>query len=626
MVSISEAFANAFQAYQVGNLFEAEWTCQQIVEQQPGYVPALHLLGAIAYQTGRLDTAIARYQQLLSVEPDHWEAQGNLAVALQDRGQWEESAHHFQRALALNPNHASAHYNFANLLRKQQDWEAAIAHYRQAIALNPSHARAHNNLGQALRQQGQLAAAEEQFRQALALEPENPELHNNLGNVLQEQGRVEAAIAQYQQSLMVKGDNPEVYFNLGNAMSALGQIEGAITYYASALQLGLERAEVHNNLGLMLQERRQLERAVDHFQRAVALNPDAPSLLTNLGIALYEQNDLEGAIAQYRRAIALDPDYIDAHLNLSFALLVEGNFPEGFAEYEWRFRVPEFQVPELPGDRWEGADLQGKTLLLYAEQGFGDAIQFIRYVPILAQRGASIIVACAPELHRLFAPIPGITQLIPKTGPFPPADFHLPLMSLPLILQSTLETLLHETPYLSPLTSLPSLLSPLPPACKIGITWAGAPSSNPHQFRSYRNKSASLPLFMALQSIPQVALYSLQVGSHASDVTQSGFEGVVQDLSPQLKDFADTAAAIAGMDLVISVDTAVAHLAGALGKPAWLLLPFACDWRWMRHREDSPWYPTMRLFRQDSPGDWAGVMAKVIAALKQDRDGKGEGI
>lgn len=630
MVSISEAFTSAFRAYQTGNLFEAEWTCQQIVDQQPDYVPALHLLGAVAQRTGRLESAIARYQQVISIAPDHFEAYGNLGVVLQDRGDEQKALFYFEQALRLKPDHAPTYYNLGNLLLRQKDLEGAIAHYQQALVLNPNHAKAHNNLGNAFREQKRLDEAIVHYQQAIELEPNNPQTYSNLGNVLQEQGKVEAAIAQYQQSLILQPEQAEVYFNLGNAMTAVGQFEAAATYYQSTLNLGLNTAEVHNNLGLVLQEQKQLAEAVDHFQQAIALKPDDPEFLNNLGCALYEQHDLAGAIVHQQQAIALKPDFAEAHLNLSFALLADGNFEQGFTEYEWRLRVPEFQLPDLPGDRWNGSDLQDKTLLLYAEQGFGDAMQLIRYIPLLAQQAAGLFVVSPPELIRLFSQISGITRLMTQDEPLPNADFHLPLMSLPLILQTTLETIPNHFPYLralsassppaspSPATLLPpDTRYPTPDTLNIGITWATTPLNTPRQLKAYRNKTASLPLLMALQSISGVTLHSLQVGPHATDIAQYGFESFVVDRSPELHDFADTAAVIAELDLVITVDTAVAHLAGAMGKPVWVLLPFACDWRWMLHRQDSPWYPTMRLFRQESPGDWAGVMAAVVEALRQ---------
>lgn len=631
MVAISEAMATALQAYRLGNLVQAEWLCSQVLEQQPRTIAALHLLGAIAAQTGRLESAINHYQTVITLDSNHFEAHSNLAVALQDQGEWNAAAAHFQRSLALNPSHAPTHFNAGNLALKQNQFEQAIAHYQQAIALKPNYAKAYNNLGHALREQGNLEAAIAQYRQAIALTPDDAQAHSNLGNALQAQGQFEAALTHYQNALALQPDNAEVHFNLGNAFRLMEQSEQAIAHYQQALTLKPHWAAAHNNSALCLQEQKQFEAAIAHFQQAVSLEPENADAHNNLGVAFYEMNQLEGAIAQCQQAIDLRPQFAEAHLNLSMALLAAGDYQRGLSEYEWRWEAQDLQRPSLPGAVWDGSALQGRTLLLYTEQGFGDAIQFIRYVPFLAEQMAGrgrIMVECPSELIRLFATVPAIAQLIPQGAPLPEFDVHLPLMSLPYVLNTSLATLPNQVPYLSvpdacrsPLAISINLKITSPAdslndrALKIGIVWASVSLNNSRQRKSYRNRTASLAVFMRELCPLHVELYSLQVGVHAADITKYGFQNRLHDLSPQLQNFADTAAAIDQLDLVISVDTAVAHLAGALAKPVWVVLPFAGDWRWLLHREDSPWYPTMRLFRQNTPGDWGGVMATVVQTL-----------
>ncbi|PSB23639.1 tetratricopeptide repeat protein [Stenomitos frigidus] len=638
MVAISEAMTTALQAYRLGNLVQAEWLCCQVLDQRPHYVPALHLLGAIALQTGRLQSAIAHYQTVITLDPTHAEAHGNLAVALQDCGNWDEAAQHFQRSLALKPNHAPTHFNAGNLALRQKCYEQAISHYQQAIALNPNYPRAYNNLGNALREQRKLEEAIVQYRQAIALAPSDPQAHNNLGNALQAQGQFEAAIAYYQNALALQPSNADVQFNIGNAFRLTEQFEAAIDHYQQALRLQPNWAAAHNNLALCLQEDKQFEAAIAHYQQAIELEPENAEAHNSLGVALYEWNDLQGAIAQCQRAIALKPQFAEAHLNLSLALLAAGDFQQGFVEYEWRWDAQDLQRRSLPGSVWDGSALNGRSLLLYTEQGFGDAIQFIRYVARLAERDAEparstaqnhIVVECPKELLCLFATIPGIAELIPQGSPLPEFDVHLPLMSLPYVLNESLATIPKQVPYVSVSEACRAhsdasnaITTPLaaPSAdrlLKVGIVWASVPLPHLKQRSSYRHRTASLTAFMQGLRSPNVELYSLQVGTHAADIAQFGFQPCLYDLSPQLQDFADTAAAIDQLDLVISVDTAVAHLAGALGKPVWVVLPFAADWRWLLHREDSPWYPTMRLFRQTAPGDWEGVMVKVRQALRE---------
>ncbi len=607
-------FTHALQAFRAGNWVEAEWICQEIVRAQPTSTPALNLLGALAFQTGRLESAIAYYRQVISLNPNHFEAHSNLAVALHRQGDWQTAIHHFQQSLALNPRHAPTHFNLGNLRLQQGEIEAAISHYQQAVQLDPGYVKAHHNLAHALRQQGQLDTAIAHYEQVITLAPTNASAYSDLGNILLEQGQVGAAIVQYQKSLLFEPTRGEVHFNLGNALITLNQLESAISAYDKALMYGLERAEVHNNLGLALRESGQGHLAIAHFQRAIALQPDDPQTYINLGTAFHELHDLEGAIAQYQHAFKLAPQVPEAHLNCSLALLTMGDFEQGFAEYEWRFHLPVFQIPKLPGSRWDGSDCRGKTLLLYAEQGFGDTIQFIRYAPLLAHMGARVTVVCRPELLRLLTTVPGITRLLSMDEGLPESDLHVPLMSLPLVLKHQLATLPNQVPYLMSL--MPTLAIPTTPKFKVGLVWASNALVNYRLIKSYwSRKSIPLQLFLPLQSVPEIEFYSLQLGGQATVLAESEFNQWIHDLTPLITDFADTAAIISCLDLVISVDTAVAHLAGAMGKPVWVLLPYAADWRWLLDREDSPWYPTMRLLRQDEPGNWAGVIDRVVAAL-----------
>lgn len=613
MLPISEAIAMALKAYHAGNWFEAEWLAQQVLEREPN-AQVFHLLGAIAQQTQRLDTAIGRYQQALQLNPHHFEAHNNLAVALQARGDQEGAAHHFQQSLALNPHHAPTHFNYGNLLRQQHALDAAIAQYQQALELQPSYAKAHNNLGLALSQRGDGPAAVAQYQQAVALDPTYAEAYSNLGSALQELGQYAAAIAAYERSLQLQPHNAEVYFNLGNAYRELNQWDTAIHYYQQAIEHQPQRAEFHTNLGWILQERQQIAAAVEQYQQAAALDPRNVEALTNLGIIRYEQRDLEGAIAAYEQAIQAQPDAAQTHLYLSMALLCQGNFTAGFAEYEWRWHCDEFQPRDLPGERWNGAPAIGQTLLLYTEQGLGDTIQFIRYLPRIAAMVGAIVVECRPELVRLLSAMPEISQVVQRGDPLPAFNLHLPLMSLPFVLGEQLATLPQECPYLrAPITmELPQRSRE---RLTVGLVWASGQPQHRQRWRWYQTRSMALSVCRDLFHVPEVQVYSLQVGDHAADIERFGLGDRLLDLSPHLQDLADTAAAIAQLDLVISVDTVVAHLAGALGKPVWTLLPYAADWRWLLDRTDSPWYPTMRLFRQDRPGGWTGVLHEVQQEL-----------
>lgn len=593
MVTISDAMTNAFQAYQTRNLLLAEQICRQVMAQKPTYIPALHLLGAIAQQTGRLDQAIACYRGILSLNPEHFEALTNLAIALQEQGELDLAQEYFHKALALNPDHARLHFNLGNLRVCQKDWKAAATHFRRAIALQPGYGAAHANLGQALHRQGQLIEAADHYRQVLVLQPEAADMHLTLGNLLEELNQVAAAVDHYERAL--------------------------------ALQPGW--AAVHNNLALALRRLGQPERAIDHLGQAIALQPDYAVAHNNLGVLLQEQNRATEAIHHCQQAIALQPDYAAAHLNLGFACLTAGEFRRGFAEHEYRCQMRHFELPATCQPLWDGGDIAGKTMLVLVEQGFGDAIQFIRYVLPLAQLGCQVIVACQPELIRLFQTLPGVSQVVNRDHPLPAVDVYTLSMSLPHLLGDRLsDPLWPRVPYLTPPavdSSLPRELTQLSPErLKVGLVWAsGLPRQSLElrrfelHIRSHDNRS--LPLAQLAQALPETtAPFSLQVGPQRSDLEATGLAHRILDLSPVLTDFAATAAAIAHLDLVISVDTCVVHLAGAMAKPAWLLLPFYADWRWLLERQDSPWYPTMRIFRQPQPGDWQSVLVQLSAALE----------
>ena len=418
----------------------------------------------------------------------------------------------------------------------------------------------------------------------------------------------EQAIRCYHQALSLNPQDYRIHNNLGVALRHQGQLSGAIAAYHCALMLHPGFADAHYNLGNAWREQGDLPASIYHYQRALALQPSAAAW-NNLGNSLKDWGAVEPAIAAYEQAIALEPDHASAHHNRGYVRLLQGDLAAGFADYEWRWRVANFKaMPEFGVPQWDGSPLDGKTILLHTEQGFGDAIQFCRYVPQVAALGGRVVVQCRAPLVRLLATVAGVAQVVERDRPLPPIDVHAPLMSLPHLLQTTLDTIPAQVPYLQAPPSHLRLKTSDRPA--VGLVWGGSPTH-------LNDAQRSLPVhhLRDLLDYP-LQLYSLQKGSRARHVTDLG--DTVVDLSNRLQDFADTAAAIAQLDVLITVDTAVAHLAGALGKPVWVLLSYAPDWRWMLARSDSPWYPSLRLFRQATAGDWAGVMGEVVRALEVD--------
>jgi Flp pilus assembly protein TadD len=462
-------------------------------------------------------------------------------------------------------------------------------------------------------QAGRLLEAEQIYRQILQQQPDRVEALQLLGTIAFQKGNFDEAIAYYRKSLTLNPNLAPVHSNLGIALKVKGQLEEATWHYQQAVALQPNSAQFQHNLGIILQEQEKLEDAVQAYQQAIALEPDRAETYHNLGYVLNLQGQIEQAIAYYDHALELKPDFVEAHMKRSEALLLLRDFNRGLPEYEWRWRryQPE-QLPDFSTPDWDGSHLQGKTILLYAEQGLGDTFQFVRYASLLKELGGRVILACLPSQVLLLKTVPGVDQVVALDDDIPEIDTQAPLMSLPYLLGTTLETIPAQIPYIFPPKFHPlKLEAPPETRLKVGIVWTGN-LDNVHN----RRRSCGLQAFLPILETPGIEFYSLQVGSRSQDLTNLPPSIRVQDLSHQLTDFTATAAAIAQLDLVITIDTSVAHLAGALGKPTWIVLTFVPDWRWFLSRLDSPWYPTMRLFRQDSPGDWAGVFTRVAQALK----------
>jgi hypothetical protein len=431
-------------------------------------------------------------------------------------------------------------------------------------------------------QAGRNDVALDLIRRSIALSPDVPAGHNNLGNVLKEIGQLDEAIAAFRKSISLKGDS----------------------------------AEVHNNLGDALRDNGQLDEAIAACRQAIAIRPDYAEAYSNLGNALADKRQLDDAIAAYRQGLARNHTLSEVRKNLSLALLRRGDFQKGWDEYEWRWKCRDFRssARNFAQPQWDGGPLEDRIILLHAEQGFGDAIQFIRYLPLVIQRGGKAVVECQAGLDRLFRAMAGEHQIVIRGQPLPAFDVHCPLLSLPRVFQTTLENMPQAVPYLradpEDAAKWQHRLAEHLPLSRVGLAWAGNSAD-----RDDRKRSMNLARLMPLAQIPGVRFFSLQKGDAANQIKSAPAGMDLIDWAQELGDFSDTAALIANLDLIISVDTAVAHLAGALAKPVWTLLPFSSDWRWLTDREDTPWYPSMRLFRQPAWGDWDSTVTQVADAL-----------
>jgi Flp pilus assembly protein TadD len=542
------------------------------------------------HEAGRLDAAVALYRDALALASDDLPARANLAIALALLGRHADASVAFEQALALRPDDPALRQNLiatalnaGALFLEAGQPAAAVAAFRRAVAAAPDHAAAQGSLGSALAQLGALDEADAALRTAIALAPADARLHYNRAKVLDAQNRLDDATAACRAALVAQP-------SLVDASCLLG----------SLLRL---RGEPHAALAV--------------FEAASATTLDHPTVQLGLGGALHDLGRLRDAVAAFRRAQALDPDNGEAHRSEALSLLLDGDFAAGWAKWEWRWRTPDMELRRRDEAPWQGDDLGGRTILLYAEQGLGDTIQFARYAPLVAARGGRVILQAQRPLLDLLRSLGGVGELVAARQTAPRFDVQAPLLSLPGILGTRLETIPAIVPYL---TAEPTRVArwaeriDATAGRRVGLVWAGNP-------RHWRDRMRSLPTRQLLKLLTHGSTpddtrwFSLQVGAAAADLATLAPARVI-DLAPLLTDFAETAAAIMTLDLVISVDTSVAHLAGALGKPVWLLLPFSPDYRWLLGRADSPWYPTMRLFRQPSPGAWEPVIADVAAALR----------
>ncbi|MGD9538131.1 MAG: tetratricopeptide repeat protein [Alphaproteobacteria bacterium] len=469
-----------------------------------------------------------------------------------------------------------------NALQAQGRLDEALASFDAAIALAPALTGAYFNRGNLLDRLKRYDEAIASYEQAIARDPAFAAAYNHLGNTLRKRGRYQEALACHEKVIALRGDYPQAYTNRGNALQELGRFDQALA----------------------------------SFDKAIALEPGYARAFYNRGNLLSLWGRHDEAIASYDRAVAAKPDYAAAHWNKSLLLLLRGDFEAGWPLYEWRWACDEFPSAkrDFAQPLWLGAEaLSGKTILLHAEQGLGDTIQFCRYAPLVTAHGAKVMIEVQRPLKSLVESLEGASHVVPRGNALPRFDCQTPLLSLPLALGTRLDSIPAQVPYLkASAASMCYWAETLGERrrLRVGLAWSGSPTH-----KHDRNRSIALAELLPLLAC-DADLIGLQKEVRPEDSAVLASAPPLNNPGPSLADFADTAALIANLDLVISVDTAVAHLAGALGKPVWIMLPFEPDWRWLLGRDDSPWYPTARLFRQAAPGDWGGVVARIAAALK----------
>ncbi len=592
--------------------FIPDWRWLLEREDSPWY-PTMRLFRQKS--SGNWPEVISRVRKEISqllAGPVHIDQSG---IDLMNMGYIEEAERAFAAEIDSNPDNAKAYCNRGVALDAMQRYEEAINCYRIAISQNPNYIQPLFNMGNACMSLGNSDGACACYERVLQLAPDFVPAHLCLGEIAKARREYELAHSYYKKALSVDPNCTDTFQGIAETFQAEEKFEDAIIAYQQVLTHESGRADSWNKLGMVYHSLERHEEAEASYRQALALLPDCVTILNNLGVELNDQGRLDEAISVYRHLLEVDYGYADGHWNLSVALLSAGKYLEGWREYEWRFKKTNpVKMRHFTQPCWDGSPLAGKTILLHAEQGFGDTIQFARYVPMVAERGGKVVIESqVSALKRLLHSLKVDAEVVVAGEPLPTFDCHLPMMSLPLLFGTTLETVPSHIPYLAAEPADVKVWQQrlgAATAFRVGLVWFAKQSQVLNRKRSCR-----LEMFAPLWSVPGVEFYTLQIGLGAEQLAEFGAAFPLKDLTGHITDFADTAGFIANLDLVITIDTAVAHLAGALGARTWLMLPYVSEWRWLSQRQDSPWYPTMQLFRQPCAGDWPALIASVTEAL-----------
>ena len=535
------------------------------------------------HREGHVELAEACYRKILNVDPMSSEAK-QLSRLLQGTAAGRESS------------------------------EAIRAMFGEDAKTRPESTEALQHLGEAQERAGDLQAAAKSYQRALALKPDSAELHCHMARALYQGGALQPAAELYRRALVLDPKKHEIYNDLGLVLTDLGNFTAALEVFRRSLINNPRSAKTIAGLGRLFERKGDLISAAEAYRDAIKLDPRLPAAYVDLGFVLYGLGELAEAADCFAQLRAMQPDSAEATVNLGLIHLLQGNLAVGWAEYESRWKVGVGDQRKLLQRRWKGEPLEGERILLYAEQGLGDTMQFVRYVPLVSERGGEVVLEVQPALHDLLAGTDGASRVIRRGEALPEFTWQCPLMSLPLALGTELNTIPARVPYIvADAARVEAWRERLQKNTRrIGLAWAGNPGHP-------RDRLRSIPLeqLVPLLNAAGTTFYSLQFGSGSEQMKLLPQGARLIDLGDELQDLANVAAIVANLDLVISVDSAVAHLAGALGKPVWILLNKGCDWRWFLEREDSPWYPTARLFRQSTAGDWQEVVKRIEDELRQ---------
>ncbi len=609
---------SAVIAHQLKNIQEAEDLFKKALALNPDFAALQSNYGNLLKESHRLNEALASYQKAISIEPRDAELHNNCGVALHDLMRFNEALASFDKAITIRPDYAEAHNNRGNTLKELGRFDEALLSYAGALSLRPEYPKAHYNHGVLLQRLLRYDRAIESYDKAITFLPGYAEAYNNRGVILQEMKRFDEALKSYQNAIASKPDFAEAHNNLGNVRNEMNRFGQALESYQSAISLQPLGADFYNNRGNVFRNINQLDQALRDYDKAIEFSGEFAEAHLNRGIALAGMRRFEEAFDSFDRALSIVPDYAEAHWNKGVVHLLNGRLHDGWPLYEWRKKTKDPKGERLfPQPLWRGGeDIRGKTVLVHWEQGLGDSIQFCSYLSLLNEAGATVLFAPPKELRGLMASLNFKGRVVDENDVGLQFDYHIPLLSLPHAFKTDLSKLPIQEGYMkadeSRVQAWRSRLGSN--GVKIGICWQGSTGTNVDAGRSF-----SVKQFQALADVPGVRLISLHKGQGETELRRLP-EGMIvetlgEDFDAGPDAFLDTAAVMQCCDLVITSDTAVAHLAGALGAPTWVALKHVPDWRWFLDRDDSPWYPTMRLFRQQTSGDWDGVFMRIRDAL-----------
>ncbi|MEZ0288767.1 MAG: tetratricopeptide repeat protein [Methylophilus sp.] len=644
-------FKQAFALHQSGNIADAKHLYLNLLGIYSNSPRLLNNLAMIEFQQGQFESGLGYIQKSIGIDQNQFTAYGNRGAALFALGRFDEAYDDYNRAIALNKKYAEAYYNRGilhekhgrhlealtdydkaielrqnytnaynnrgNILKELKRYEEALLSYDHAIKLNPRHVEAHYNRGVTLNELKRYKDAFESYHQAIALNTNYVDAYNNCGNVVMELRRFEEALACFRRAIEINPNYAYAYNGQGNVLMELKRFDDALLSYEKAIALNTSSSDAYNGKSNALQELKRFDDAVSGYEQAIALNPDSADTYANRGLALQGLEKFDEAIKNFDKAIVLNPESVDPYWNKALLKILMGEWEEGWQLYEYRRhrKGQKESYPDYPQPLWLGHEnVANKVLYIYPEQGLGDFIQFCRYIPLVEKLGAKVVLSVPAPLVSMIKTMGLNARIVAKDEKVDAFDLHCPIMSLPLAFKTTLESIPNTAPYFfadkAKKNNWADKLAKTS-QLKVGLVWSG---SKDH--KKDHDRSIPLDQLETLLSLP-VAFYSLQKEVRDQDKTTISRLNQIQQFSEELIDFSDTAALVDCLDLIITVDTSVAHLAGAMAKNVWILISYLPDYRWMLDRDDTPWYPTAKLFRQAKVGDWDNVVLNVKSALEE---------